>query len=104
MDTETVNVTSGDGTYTTPKGYTLPSNPTPGVYQWDATYNGDSNNNTATDSGNTWEQVEVVTPCCNVSNVSFSLTNNGTTTTVSDLAGNTQQGDTVTASFTRTSG
>ncbi len=101
VDTETVNVTSGDGTYTTPKGYALPSNPTPGVYQWDATYNGDSNNNKAIDSGNAWEQVEVVSPCCNdVSNVSFSLTNNGKTTTVSDLSGNTQQGETVTANFT----
>ncbi len=100
VDTETASVTRGDGTYTTPKGYTLPSNPTPGVYQWDATYSGDSGNNTAIDSGNTWEQVEVVTPCCNVSNVSFSLTNNGKTSTVSDLAGNTQQGETVTANFT----
>ena len=103
VDKETVNVKNGDGTYTTPNGYTLPNNPTPGVYQWDATYSGDGNNQPASDTNNTWEQVEVVTPCCNLSNVTFSVTTPGpnpTTTVVNDLRGNTQQGDTVTANFT----
>ncbi len=45
VDTETGAV-SGDGTYSTPTGYTLPSTGTvTGVYQWDANYSGDGNNN-----------------------------------------------------------
>ena len=44
LDTETVTV-SGDGTYTTPKGYSLPSNAAAGTYQWDASYSGNSDNN-----------------------------------------------------------
>ena len=100
LDTETVSV-NGDGTYTTPKGYSLPSNAAVGVYQWDATYTGDGNNIAATDNNDTGEQVMVVSPCCNVTNLSFSVYNptTGKTTTVSDLRGNTAQGDTVTASF-----
>ena len=44
IDTESVNVT-GNGTYTTPNGYTLPtSGPVAGTYQWVATYSGDDNN------------------------------------------------------------
>src|SRR5262249_7139207 len=44
VDTETVSV-SGNGTYTTPTGYTLPTSGTvTGTYQWNATYSGDSNN------------------------------------------------------------
>ena len=44
VDTETVTV-SGNGSYTTPTGYTLPTTGTvTGTYQWDATYNGDPNN------------------------------------------------------------
>ena len=50
MDTETVAV-SGNGTYTTPTGFTLPTTGTvTGTYQWDATYSGDGNNNTASDT------------------------------------------------------
>ena len=45
VDTEIVSV-SGDGTYTTPVGYTLPTTGTvAGTYQWVATYSGDVNNN-----------------------------------------------------------
>ena len=45
MDTETVTV-SGNGTYTTPTGYTLPTTGTvTGTYQWVASYSGDANNN-----------------------------------------------------------
>ena len=37
---------SGNGTYTTPTGYTLPTTGTvTGTYQWVATYSGDGNNN-----------------------------------------------------------
>ena len=45
VDTEIVTV-SGNGTYTTPTGYTLPTTGTvTGTYQWVATYSGDGNNN-----------------------------------------------------------
>ena len=59
VDTETVTV-SGNGTYTTPTGFTLPTTGTvTGTYQWDATYSGDGNNNTASDTGAATEQVTV---------------------------------------------
>ena len=59
MDTETVTV-SGNGTYTTPTGYTLPTTGTvTGTYQWDASYNGDGNNTTVSDTNATNEQVTV---------------------------------------------
>src|SRR5262245_35201833 len=59
VDTETVTVT-GDGTYTTPTGFTLPNSGTAtGTYQWNATYSGDSNNNATTDIGASNEQVTV---------------------------------------------
>ena len=45
VDTEMVTV-SGNGTYTTPVGYTLPTTGmVTGTYQWVATYSGDGNNN-----------------------------------------------------------
>ena len=44
VDTEIVTV-SGNGTYITPTGYTLPTTGTlTGTYQWVATYSGDANN------------------------------------------------------------
>src|SRR5262249_21427851 len=59
VDTETVTV-NGDGTYTTPTGFTLPSSgAVTGTYQWNATYSGDSNNNAASDVNSTDEQVTV---------------------------------------------
>ena len=59
VDTETVTV-SGNGTYTTPTGFTLPTSGTiTGTYQWDATYDGDTNNNTVSDNDSTTEQVTV---------------------------------------------
>ena len=59
MDTETVTV-SGNGTYTTPTGFTLPTTGTvTGTYQWDASYSGDANNNAASDNGAVNEQVTV---------------------------------------------
>jgi hypothetical protein len=64
VDTETVNV-SGDGSYTTPTGYTLPTTGTDtGTYQWDASYtSANANNNTASENNATGEQVKVVSPC-----------------------------------------
>ncbi len=59
VDTETVTV-NGNGTYTTPTGYTLPATGTvTGSYQWDASYSGDGNNNSASDNNN--DQAEQVT-------------------------------------------
>jgi hypothetical protein len=59
VDTETVSV-NGNGTYTTPTGFTLPTTGTvTGTYQWDASYNGDVNNNPVSDNGATSEQVTV---------------------------------------------
>src|SRR5262249_2643544 len=45
VHTETVSV-HGNGSYTTPMGFTLPSSGTvAGNYQWVASYSGDANNN-----------------------------------------------------------
>jgi hypothetical protein len=60
VDTETVAVVNGDGSYTTPKGYTLPATGTvTGTYQWNATYSGDANNASSADNNNANEQVVV---------------------------------------------
>ena len=59
VDTEVVTVT-GNGTYTTPTGFALPATGTvTGTYQWDATYNGDANNNAVSDTGAANERVTV---------------------------------------------
>ena len=59
VDTETVSV-SGNGTYTTPTGYTLPTSGTvTGTYQWNAAYSGDSNNNTVSENNDASERVTV---------------------------------------------
>ena len=59
VDTETATV-NGDGSYSTPTGYTLPTTGTViGVYQWDATYSGGTNNNGASDINAPNEQVLV---------------------------------------------
>ena len=51
VDTETVTV-SGNGTYTTPTGFTLPTTGTvTGTYQWHVTYSGDADNNGTTVTG-----------------------------------------------------
>ena len=69
VDTETVPV-SGNGTYSTPTGFTLPATGTvTGTYQWDATYNGDTNNNTVSDNGATNEQVTVTAASPTISTV-----------------------------------
>jgi uncharacterized repeat protein (TIGR01451 family) len=62
LDLETVTVT-GNGTYTTPTGYTLPtSGAAPGTYQWNTRFGGDSNNNPASDNNDPAEQVTVSSP------------------------------------------
>ena len=55
VDTETVTV-SGDGTYTTPTGFTTS---TAGTYQWNASYSGDSNNNAVSETSSPGERVVV---------------------------------------------
>ncbi len=101
LDTETVGV-KGNGTYTTPVGYGLPTSAAAGVYQWNATYTGDVNNNAAVDLKDPSEQVAVITPCCNLQDIAFNVYNSGghLVGTYNDLRGNTQQGDTVTVGFT----
>jgi hypothetical protein len=62
LDTETVTIT-GNGTYTTPTGYTLPAGTTAtGTYQWNASFADTSGNNlNASDLNDTAEQVTVGT-------------------------------------------
>ena len=69
---------NGDGTYTTPKATSLSSCAPAGIYQWNATYSGDGEQQrrpatTTTRPSRSW----VVTPCCNLQNVSFSVLDNG---------------------------
>jgi hypothetical protein len=57
--TETVQV-NGNGTYTTPAGYTLPATGTVvGAYQWNASYSGDTANSPVSENGKSTEQVIV---------------------------------------------
>jgi uncharacterized repeat protein (TIGR01451 family) len=59
VDTETVTV-NGNGTYTTPTGFRLPTTGSViGIYQWDATYSGNTNNHAASDINSAKEQVTV---------------------------------------------
>ena len=56
---ESVRV-NGNGTYSTETGYTLMiTGGVVGTYQWNAIYNGDTNNNTASDFNNPNEQVTI---------------------------------------------
>ncbi len=76
VDTETVSV-SGNGSYTTPTGYTLPTTVT-GTYQWNASYNGDTNNKAVADNGDCNERVVVNCSPITVSGTKFNdLTGNG---------------------------
>jgi len=59
VDTETVPVNS-NGVYTTPTGFPLSSGSTTGMYQWNAVFTGDGNNNPALDINSPQEQVGVV--------------------------------------------
>jgi hypothetical protein len=80
VDTETVSV-SGNGSYTTATGYTLPSSAAAlGTYQWDATYNGDANNNAVSDLNAAGEQVNVVHTPPTVTAGATATFNGGSTT------------------------
>ena len=70
VDTETATVT-GNGTYGTSTGYTVPSGAT-GTYQWDASYSGDGDNNSISDDDASDEQVTV-----NLGDTSFTIAVNG---------------------------
>lgn len=60
VDTEGPIAVNGNGNYTTPTGFTLPtSGNATGVYQWDATYNGDGNNNPDSDINDLTEQTTI---------------------------------------------
>ena len=88
VDTETVSV-NGNGNYTTASGYTLPSTGTAtGTYQWDATYSGDTNNNTVSDNNNANEQVAVsaASPTLTTTPGSTSVTLGASTVTLKDTA------------------
>ena len=81
--------------------HTALERPTPGVYQWDATYSGDGKNAMATDANNTLG----AGPGCHsvlqpLEHLVLGYDNGTITTTTTDLGGNTQQGDTVIANFT----
>jgi hypothetical protein len=57
VDTETVRI-SGNGTITTPTGYTLPTTGgVDGTYQWDVSYSGDANNAPVSDNNDPNETV-----------------------------------------------
>ncbi len=59
VDTESATA-NGDGSYTTPTGYTLPTSaPVVGTYQWNVSYGGDSNNGSTSDNNDTAQQVQV---------------------------------------------
>jgi hypothetical protein len=55
-----------------------------------------------TNTGKNFDDFQV--PTCTPTNVSFTVNNNNYLTTVTSLSGNTQQGDTVTVTFTVTAG
>ena len=60
VDTEAVSV-HGNGTYTTPAGYTLPtSGGVTGTYQWDASFTGDTNNAVSSEANAPAERTMVV--------------------------------------------
>ena len=102
MDTETVAVT-GNGTYTTPTGFTLPTTGTvTGTYQWDASYSGDTNNNTVSDNNAANEQVTVsaasptITTAPNPTMVTLGATAPPILTDAATLAGGFQPTGTIT--------
>ncbi|HWB13988.1 MAG TPA: SdrD B-like domain-containing protein [Pirellulales bacterium] len=89
VDTETVTV-SGNGTYTTPTGYTLPTTvAVVGIYQWNATFTDSSGNNfNASDINDTSEQVPVTKASPNITTTPSptSVTLGTSTVTLKDSA------------------
>ncbi len=79
VDIESATI-SGDGSYATPTGYTLPTTGTvTGAYQWDVVYSGDAKNNAASDNNDPAGQVTV-------SSASPSLSSNPTNVTLATTA------------------
>jgi hypothetical protein len=96
VDTETVPV-NGNGTYTTPTGFTLPTTGiVVGTYQWNASYGGDSGNNPVSDNNAANEQVTVT------ADQIAGLTGSGATQTVNE--GGTTAPITGIATFTNPAG
>jgi hypothetical protein len=99
VDTENVSVTSGNGTYTTPIGFSL-TGAAAGTYQWNATYSGDTNNNTASDDNDPAEQVTVTpaspTLTTTPSPTSATVGNPATLTDSATLSGGSAPGGTIT--------
>jgi parallel beta-helix repeat protein len=88
VDTETVSVT-GNGTYTTPTGYTLPSSGTViGTYQWNSTYSGDTNNRSTSENNAANEQVVVnpATPAITTTPSMTTVTLGTSSVTLNDTA------------------
>src|SRR5205085_2372890 len=88
VDTGTVTV-NGNNSYTTPSGYTLPiSGAVTGSYQWNAKYNGDTNNKFAEDFGDDNEKVTVspAQPAINTIPDVTSVTLGTSTVTLNDTA------------------
>jgi hypothetical protein len=74
IDTETVTDT-GDGTYVTPTGYTLPTTgAVTGTYQWDVSYSGGGGNNSVSDNNDPAEQVTVLADTGTLLTVSGNVT------------------------------
>jgi len=82
VDTETVTVL-GNGTYTTPSGFT-PS--TSGTYQWDASYSGDGNNSPVADNTDPQEHVVAVGPTLSTSPSPAAVVLGTTAPTLTDSA------------------
>jgi hypothetical protein len=85
VDTETATV-NGNGSYSTPTGYTLPTTGTViGTYQWDASYSGDTDNAGSSDAS---EQVTVssASPLLTTAPTPSSVTLGATPTTLTDTA------------------
>ena len=88
VDTETVTV-NGNGTYTTPTGFTLPTTGTvTGTYQWNASYSGDTNNSTVSDTSAANERVTVsaASPTLSTTPIPAAVTLGATAVTLKDTA------------------
>ncbi|HVB95927.1 MAG TPA: pentapeptide repeat-containing protein [Nitrososphaerales archaeon] len=89
VDTETAAI-SGDGTYTTPSGYVLPTaGGVTGTYQWVTSYSGDpNNNNVGSDASAASEQTTVspATPSITTTPSSASVTLGTVPPTLKDTA------------------
>jgi uncharacterized repeat protein (TIGR01451 family) len=98
VDTESVAV-NGNGTYTTPTGFTLPTTGTViGTYQWHANYSGDGSNNPVSENNAANEQVMVSAASPTISTTPNPTTVNlgGTLQDTASLAGGYRPTGTIT--------